>query len=333
MNCSKIIFFSIFLVIFATEMNGQQSPVFSQYVMNGFLVNPSMAGRDGFTTVNLTVREQWIGMKGGPSTYAASFQTNPGRNNYSSRLLRGGKKVSRPTKPSRVGIGGSIFNDNNGIISRTGVKVDYAYHIPLGNNRDGQDDFSMGLGMVTYLYSLKTDKLQYSYADDPFLTTYDRNVFVTDFSFGTSYTTEKFYLGFSMTNILRGALVYGNSSDNKGGEKGHYYLTGGVNIPLNRDWAIKPSAFIKASDLLLKSVQADITTRVFYKENYWAGVSYRTSDAIVLMMGLRYDKYYIANAFDFTLTDIRGSSFGSYEITLAIKFGDSPRKYRWLNSF
>ena len=32
----------------------QQVPMYSQYIMNGFLINPSFAGRDGYTTVNLT---------------------------------------------------------------------------------------------------------------------------------------------------------------------------------------------------------------------------------------------------------------------------------------
>ena len=49
--------------IFGTAV-AQQVPMYSQYIMNGFLVNPSFAGRDGYTTVNLTVREQWVGMAG-----------------------------------------------------------------------------------------------------------------------------------------------------------------------------------------------------------------------------------------------------------------------------
>jgi type IX secretion system PorP/SprF family membrane protein len=312
---------------------GQQVPTFSQYIMNGFLVNPSLAGRDGFTSVSVTAREQWIGMQGGPSTYAAGFQTTLKGTGTSKRPGRGRGKLSRPGKPSRVGIGTSLFNDNNGIIRRTGLKADYAYHIPLSDSKEGQDDLSMGLGMVTYQYAVKTDELQYSYNDDPYFNTFDRSVFITDFSFGTAYTTSKFYVGFSMTNILRGSLIYGNNSENKRGEKGHYFLTGGTSIQLSRDWSIKPSTFIKASDLVMKSMQMDLTARVFYKDNYWAGLSYRTSDAFIVLFGLRYDKFYIANAFDFTTTAIKKSSFGSYEISLAMKFGDSNRKYRWLNAF
>jgi adenosine deaminase len=51
------------------------------------------------------------------------------------------------------------------------------------------------------------------------------------------------------------------------------------------------------------------------------------------MLGLKYENFYIANAFDFTVSDIRKTSIGSFEISVAAKFGESSRKYKWLNSF
>lgn len=325
----------LFIVLgsFTVIMSGQQVPAFSQYIMNGFMVNPSLAGRDGFTTVNLTIREQWLGVKNAPGTYVASFQSTLLKDSYILKSLGIRKKVSRPSKPSRVGLGGTLFKDNNGIIGRTGLKFDYAYHIPLGKKLDGQDDFSMGLGLVAYQFALNTGDLQNSYADDPYLSSYDKSVFITDFSFGASYTSSKYFLGFSMTNLLRGRLVFGNSADNKYGEIGHYFLTGGFNIPVSKDWSVKPSAFIKSSDLITRVAQMDLTTRVFYKENYWGGISYRTGDAVILLMGLRYDKFYFANSIDFITSDMNSRSFGSVEFTVAMKFGESSRRYRWLNAF
>lgn len=313
-------------------LKAQQLPTFSQYIMNGHMVNPSLTGMDGYSTASVTVREQWMGLKGGPSTYVASFQTNLLKDSYISRFLKVRRKASRPTKPSRVGLGGSIFNDNNGIIRRTGLKLDYAYHIPLRSRIAGGDDFSFGLSMITYQHVLRTDLLNGDYSDDPYLNNYDKSVFITDFSFGANYTTEKYYVGFAMTNILRGGLIYANEYKNKRGEVGHYFLTGGMSFDLNKDWTLKPSAFIKLSDNISKSAQADITARMFYKDDYWGGLSYRTGDAVILMFGMKYSQFYIANSFDFILSDIRNKSFGSYEITVAVKFGESPRRFRWINA-
>jgi hypothetical protein len=85
--------------------------------------------------------------------------------------------------------------------------------------------------------------------------------------------------------------------------------------------------------MLFNSIQADLTARVYFKNDYWAGVSWRTNNAIIMMMGFRFDRFYFAYAFDMALTDIRNQSFGTHELTLAVKFGESARRYRWLNAY
>ncbi len=317
--------------IFGTA-NAQQVPMYSQYIMNGFLVNPSFAGRDGYTTVNLTVREQWVGMAGSPSTYAVSFQTRMLKDSYISKSTSVRKKLIKPTKGGKVGLGGYIFNDNNGIMHRTGAQAAYAYHIGMGQTGGYPNDLAFGLSVSAYQFTINTDNLIYDH-DDPYLNSYDRSVFITDFNFGASFTTSRYYAGFAMTNLLRGSLIFADTSAKRRTELGNFFLTGGIKFPLTSDWTLEPSAFIKSSDMLFKSIQMDLTTRVFYKEDYWVGLSWRTNDALILLTGLKYDRFYFAYAFDFTLTDIRKQSFGTHELTLAVKFGESARRYRWITPF
>jgi type IX secretion system PorP/SprF family membrane protein len=322
----------VFSFIFGASM-AQQVPMYSQYIMNGFLINPSFAGRDGYTTVNLTVREQWVGLAGAPSTYAASFQTRILKNSFISKSTAVRKKIVKPTKGGKVGLGGYIFNDNNGIMHRTGISLAYSYHIPLGRTGGIPNDLSFGLAMTAYQFAVNTTGAILNSQDDPLLNSYDRSVFIPDFNFGASFTTSKYYVGFAMTNLLRGSLVIADTSKNKTSQLGNFYLTGGVKFPLNSDWTFEPSAFIKASDMFFKSVQMDLTARMYYREDYWAGISYRTNDALIAMLGLKYDRFYFAYAFDFTLTDIRKQSYGSHELSLAVKFGESARRYRWINAY
>lgn len=310
----------------------QQVPMYSQYIMNGFLINPSFAGRDGYTTVNLTVREQWVGMAGAPSTYAASFQTRILKNSFISKSTVVRKKIIKPTKGGKVGLGGYIFNDNNGIMHRTGLQLAYAYHIAMGRTEGIPNDLSFGLAMTAYQFSVNTNGLIYDKAD-PVMNSFDRSIFIPDFNFGASFTTSKYYVGLAITNLLRGSIIVADSSSTRRSQLGNYFLTGGVKFQLTPDWILEPSAFIKASDMLLKSVQMDLTARVYYKEDYWIGVSYRTQDAIIMLLGLKYDRFYFAYAFDYALTDIRKQSFGSHELSLAVKFGESARRYRWINAY
>ena len=77
----------IFLIILFSviKINAQQLPVYSQYMMNGFLLNPAIAGSDGYTSINLTAREQWLGLDNAPNTQAISFQTRLLRNSFISK--------------------------------------------------------------------------------------------------------------------------------------------------------------------------------------------------------------------------------------------------------
>jgi len=46
-------------VLLACEtLKSQQLPIYSQYMMNSYLLNPAVAGHEGYTSLNLTVREQ-----------------------------------------------------------------------------------------------------------------------------------------------------------------------------------------------------------------------------------------------------------------------------------
>ncbi|MCX6301407.1 MAG: type IX secretion system membrane protein PorP/SprF [Bacteroidia bacterium] len=332
MRFLKNILSLILLSLLCGEAFAQQVPMYSQYIMNGFLINPSLAGRDGYTTVNLTIREQWVGMDQAPGTYAASFQTRILKNSYISKSTSVRKKNVMPTKGGKVGLGGYLFNDQNGIMRRTGMQFAYSYHIQMGLSRLGPSDLAFGLALTAYQFAVNTQGLVYD-PDDPLINNYDRSVFIPDFNFGASYTTSKYYVGFAMTNLIRGQLMFADTTKTARTELGHYFLTGGVKFDLAPDWILEPSAFIKSSDMFFKSIQMDLTARVYYKEDYWAGLSWRTGDAIILMMGLKYDRFLVGYAVDFTFTDIRKQSFGTHEITLAMKFGESARRYRWINSF
>jgi type IX secretion system PorP/SprF family membrane protein len=334
MKYFKSILSVIILSFFFGAAQAQQFPIYSQYIMNGFLINPSFAGHDGYTTINITAREQWVGMGQAPSTYAASFQTRILKNSYIMKSTTVRRKVVKPTKGGKVGLGGYVFNDRNGIMRRTGLQVAYAYHISLGETEGSANNLAFGLAGTLYQYAIDLNGDLYLHdVDDEFLNNYDRSVFIPDFNFGTSYTTSKYYVGFAMTNILRGSLLFANDSDSRRTELGHYFLTGGIKFPLNPNWTLEPSALIKSSDILLKSIQMDITGRIYFKEDYWAGLSFRTNDALIMMLGLKYDRFYFAYAFDFTLTDIRKQSLGTHELTLVVKFGESARRYRWINAY
>jgi len=312
------------------DISAQQFPLYSQYTMNGFLLNPSYAGSDYYTTFGLTVREQWLSLPNAPSTYAAAFQTRILNDSYITKSTAVRKKIDRPTKGGRVGVGGYLFSDHNGIMHRTGLQLAYAYHLPIGI--DQQLSFGLSLSAYQYFVDIAGAVMPDDVQDD-LLNNYDQVVYIPDANFGVSYMTRNYYAGFAMTNLFRGTLMIGNGGKNGRSELGHYFLTGGIRLYPGVDWIIEPSIMLKSSDMVFKSFQVDLTGRVYYKDDYWLGLSYRTGDAIVMLAGLKVDRFYIGYSFDFTMSEIRSYTYGTHELTVLARFGDNPRRYRWINKY
>src|SRR4030066_64637 len=91
---------SILLIFIAFPGRGQQMPLYSQYMMNGYLINPAIAGSDGYTSFNLTAREQWLGFQNAPQTRSFSGQTRLLRRSY---VIKGNSVNNRQLKPSTKG--------------------------------------------------------------------------------------------------------------------------------------------------------------------------------------------------------------------------------------
>ncbi|UCG27748.1 MAG: type IX secretion system membrane protein PorP/SprF [Bacteroidales bacterium] len=326
----RLYILAVILFISLVTGHSQQLPLFSQYMMNGFLINPALAGNDGYTAINLTAREQWLGLGQAPKTHGISFQTRVLKTSYISKSTSVRKKVTRPSRSGRIGLGGYLFNDRNGIIDRTGFQLTYAYHIPLRTTNNAQ--LSFGLTANFFQFKINEDEIRPYDIDDPLLLEYDRVFYIPDANFGAYFTTRDYYVGFSVTELFKATFKLGKEGIGDYRAMRHYYLTGGYMFDVGVDFALQPTFLIKTSDYL-KSFQVDISLKAFYREDYWLGLSYRTSDAMIIMVGVKVDQYFFGYAFDYSLTNIRKHSFGSHEIMVAVKFGSNARRYRWLNRY
>jgi len=314
-------------LLFGTSF-GQQLPVYNQYMMNMFLINPAIAGADGYTSINITAREQWLGLQDSPSTQAVSFQTRLLKKSYISRSESVKNDAQEPSRSSRIGLGGHFFTDRNGMLRRTGLQFTYAYHIQLRNSQ-----LSFGLTAVGYQLSISGDGFFDAYdPDDPVLLNYDRAVFIPDINFGVFYRTQDYYVGFSAINLFQSMFKIGLQGENDYKMLRYYYLTGGYEFVLNDDFSIIPSVLMKSPDHL-KTFQMDISGKVEYKESYWGGLSYRTPDAIVIFAGVKLQNFFIGYGFDYGLNSISKYTYGSHEFMFAVKFGDNARRYRWLSRY
>jgi type IX secretion system PorP/SprF family membrane protein len=320
---------AVFLVLMHCTLfisKSQQLPLYSQYMMNSFLLNPAVAGHDGLTSFNFTAREQWLGFENSPRTVAVSAQSRMLRN---SPISRGRSVRRRPTAMSRsgnVGLGGFVYNDRNGSMHRTGLQGTYAYHIFMH-----QSQLSFGISATAFQLRLDERDAILNNESDPLLTGQRNTIFVPDINLGIYYNSPNFYVGGSTAQLLQSSLKFGNDGYKDFKMLRHFYLMGGYGFFFDNGITVEPSLLVQAT--MESRVQMDINTRVYYKDDYWGGISYRTSGALVMMGGVKVDRYYFGYAFDYALSSIRKHTLGSHEFMASIKFGDTARRYRWLNRY
>jgi type IX secretion system PorP/SprF family membrane protein len=310
-----------------SNLGAQQLPLYTQYMNNGFLINAAMTGYDGYTTLNMTYRKEWMGFANAPTTYSLSGQTRLLKQSYQIKKRNIKRNSVKPSTKGRVGLGAFAFNDINGLVSRTGLQFSYAYHIFLYKSQ-----ISFGLAGQAFQYRIDADKLSFFNDNDPINNNGLKLVaFIPDANFGFYWSGEKHYLGFSANQLFQSKLKLGSSDLPNLKLYRHYYFTGGYRFELYDGFALEPSTLIKTTEQFLP--QADIGVKLYYKTDYWTGISYRTSGSVSVMIGVKIDQFYFGYAYDYALTSIRRHSFGSSEIVLSLKLGSNLRRYRWTNRY
>ena len=322
----KLALFSA-LILCTALASGQQLPLYSQYLYNKFLINPAVAGSDGYSSVNLTAREQWIGYIGAPRTFSFSGQGRFLKKKYHLRSTSRGN-VYRPKTDGKVGLGGYVFSDRNGIVHRTGFQGTYSYHMWIKSNTQ----LSMGLAATAYHFKINEKEIIFEDPSDPWLNNeLRRGVFVTDADFGIYILNPSYNAGFSTQQIFGAAAKIGNEAYLNFSMNRYYYLVGSYFFYVADKTELSPSALIMMSEQL--KPLADIGLNYIYDQRIWAGLSYRTTKALIANFGLSYTNIHIGYSFDFTLQEIQRITYGTHEFTVAVKFGDSARKYRWLDRY
>ncbi len=324
MKVKKLIIILLIISPGMQDLFAQQMPLYSQYMYNKFLINPSVAGSEGYTSFNVTAREQWVGYAGAPRTYSLSYQTRFTKKKYALRENIFGKTRYRAKTEGRTGLGVGIYSDQNGLIQRTGFQVAYSYHIWVQD----YTQLSLGLAATGYHYIIKADQESFLDASEPWLhDNLRKGIFVPDVNFGMYLLNDRYTLGFSAESMFGAAARIGDGvvdtlkAYDRFRMSRHYY------------------AFGSYSEQILPQVDLGVT--FIYDQSFWLGAAYRTggfyargsNGAIIGNVRFRWGNLYLGYSYDYTLSEIERATSGSHEIVLALKLGSGNKKFRWLDRY
>lgn len=320
----------LFIIILSLTLHvvrAQQMPLYSQYMANAFIFNPGMTGYDGFTAFNLSSRQQWLGFENAPRTFSISGQTRLLMRNYMIKRTINHTNRLVPARSGRVGLGGSIINDRNGSFSRTGINFSYAYHISFPNSQ-----ISFGLSTSVTQFKIDLSPGNFRNKNEPgIILGINEPIYVPDANFGLHYMNRDAIIGLGAANLFQTYIKFGSQGLNAYRLKRTYYFTSALKINQETEFVYEPSILIKATEQLF--YQVDLSFKATIREAYWMGISYRSINTLISFFGVHYKVAWIGYAFDYQFSSLQPYSYGSHELFVTLKFGESARRLRWLRRY
>ncbi len=297
----KLTLLSALLALLSGALKAQQLPIYSQYMLNDFSMNPAIAGTQDYFNVKSDNRFQWIGITDAPRTYVLTFDG--------------------PIQSEHMGIGTYVFTDITGPTRRTGFTAAYSYHLQL--NKTLKLSFGLAAGALQFAVDGQSISLEQS--NDQALVNQLESAIVPDFAAGVYLYSSKFYVGIAAPQIIPMTAKLNNYADAQNIMVTHYYATAGYNFDLGKDFQFKPC--VVANYVFPVPPQFDMGARILYQEKFWIGGGYRTMDAAYAMIGYVYQKNLTFGfSYDYAVTDIHNYSVGTTEMYIGITFNRAKTK-------
>jgi type IX secretion system PorP/SprF family membrane protein len=281
---------------------GQQQGMFTQYMFNGLAINPAYAGSQESLSLTALARQQWTGLQGAPSTQTFSAHS--------------------PIKNEKVALGALFVNDKIGVIKQTGFHAAYAYRI-----QTRKATLSLGLQAGFTSYRAEFSPLFVQDPNDPYFNNNNVNEFLPNFGTGAYYYSDRFYLGFSVPQLINNSYKKENNNAFTGVlQVRHYFLTGGYVFDFNPSLKLKPNVLLKAVEGAPLAV--DLNANLLLKEVVWLGLSYRSLQSLSVLLELQLtDQFRMGYAYDFaTSASPNNLRYGSHELMLQYRFAYSKTK-------
>lgn len=289
----------------AGTVSAQQDKLLTHFIFDKMSLNPGETGLDEGICATTVYRNQWDKVNGAPNSAILNIEANM------NRFFPGG-------------LGISFYHDAIAFTRQNNVLLNYSYPLEI----PGVGVLGVGLGIGIQNVGMSPTWEPPTTLNDPTLPVgYAATKF--DMNLGLYLKGDAgYYAGISTTHLP--ASVYESTGSLTGGNAGaafdmarHYYLMGGYKYQeIVTDGDVEGNVLLR-TDLLKFS--ADINARFIWKDMAYGGLTYRTSDAIAVMLGAQPLKLMngtgapdltVGYSYDISLHKLSSISRGSHEILL-----------------
>ena len=243
-------------------------------------------------TLSALYRNQWAGINGAPVT--ANFN------------------MHLPFWNDRCGAGLSVVTDQIGMLNSTYVNLSYAYRLPVGERS------KLSMGIMGRLQQSNIDWTRSEELDlgDQLIGMGQVSDVQPNFGAGVYLSNDNYYVGFSIPQILKNNLY---NDLNVVESVQNFYLMGGFVRPLTKDVKVKPAVLLTYNPSA--PFEAEFNLNFIFMDALWLGGSYRLGDSFDGVVAYQFTKQLRGGvAVDFTTTELKNYTSGSYEVMLQYSF-------------
>ncbi len=296
----------IFLCLVSLQSVAQQDPGFTQYMYNGQVINPAIAGiweKTGFTAL---VREQWAGVDHTPLNQSISLHS--------------------PLKNEIIGIGLNIHNETFSRERKLSIMADYAYEIRLSPEKRLR--LGVKFGFTNYKNSLTEIQISPDNQYDPVFSEDIDLKFISNFGAGIFFYEDNYFIGLSIPKFVENDFDNNHQNYSVQAEIRTLYINGGYVFFLDpfSNFIFKPTAMVRAGRD--SRVQYDLAANLMIYQRLWVGLMLRSGNALsATSMWFLNKNLRMGFAMDITYNEIFPYQRGTFEFTMGYDIDFFGRNY------
>jgi len=316
---NKKLFLSILGIALSLSAKAQD-PEFTQFYAAPVYTNPAMAGTaECGGRVVMNYRNQWPGLSGTFQTVAASYDQQFNKINGAFGLL---------AMKDVAGDGLLTTNTVNGIYSYL-IKVNRKFNIRAGI----QAGYIQRSVDHTKLRFSDQVEIKRGFTRETLESFPNTSKGFANFSTGFVGYTKNFFAGFAVHNITEpNQSFFGNTDDGTTLPR-RLTVHAGTVIPLKKTKKNQEPEMTISPNIILMTQRKFVQVNFgFYlnKGPFVTGLWYRqtspNSDAMMVLLGFRYNKFKFGYSYDITVSKARPAAPGSHEVSASIEWCHQARK-------
>jgi len=283
----------------------QQTVLSNFYAKNLYSVNPANAGSDNNLSVNLTHRQQWLGISGAPSAFNFNIHGALSENNA---------------------VGLKFSTETYGLIRRTAASGTYVYNLALNKKHNLGFGLSLGFNQNAINYAaIRTQDLSDELILDGEMVTGT----ALNADFGIRYSVGNFQLGVASLQLVESSASIYMENDNEGffSLTRHFVANTSYGFDVSDNWTITPSVLAEFTMVTPFTVEGMMYAD--WKDKLWLGAGYRKNAGILTSFGVNISNQFQAGySYEFSTSGIASQSRGTHEIMFGYKLGNKKKDNR-----